>query len=262
MRNVSVPEIEDTGNSDEMHNELEVCDKIIKPIVSVLNKNAASEFCNTVGNGTTEIIGKQLILNPYHPYLDFFGVRKANRDYIKKELDWYLSEDLSIKGHVDDVKIWQTCATKDNKQEINSNYGWCVFSIANGSQYDNCLERLRHDKLTREAIIMYNRPSIQVDATRDGMHDMICTFDSQFMIRDNRLIMIHNMRSNDLIFGFLSDWPWTCFVYQNMYHDLLKTYPDLEKGMVMWTSNSMHVYERHYDVVRKIYDMYSKYTSN
>lgn len=66
---------------------------------------------------------------------------------------------------MDDIKIWQFCASKDDKQEINSNYGWCVFSEANGSQYEHCLKHLKEDPFTREAMIIYTRPSIQDDCT-------------------------------------------------------------------------------------------------
>ena len=165
--------------------------------------------------------------------------------------------DLSIIGHegIESNPTWQSCCTKDEKKEINSNYGWCVFSEENGSQYDNCLEVLKKDKTTRNAIIMYNRPEIYKDYKRDGMHDMICTFMSHFFIRNNRLYMIHNMRSNDVRYGFIcSDLAWNCFVYQNMYEDLKSTYPDLEVGTIIWTSDSMHLYSRHFEDLKNFFE--------
>lgn len=162
--------------------------------------------------------------------------------------------DLSIIGHegIESNPTWNACCTQDDKKEVNSNYGWCVFSEENGSQYDNCLEVLKKDKTTRNAIIMYNRPSIYKDYKRDGMHDMICTLASQFFIRqidgEDTLIMVHYMRSNDIRYGFIcSDLAWNCFVYQNMYEDLKSVYPDLKTGFIRWTSNSMHLYSRHFD---------------
>ena len=66
---------------------------------------------------------------------------------------------------------------------------------------------------------MYNRPSIYKDYKRDGMHDMICTMQSQFFIRDVNsvptLFMVHTMRSNDVRYGFIcSDLAWNCFVFE------------------------------------------------
>ena len=204
-----------------------------------------------------ELLGRSFELDPYAPYITLHPDFKTPLKYVKYELDWYKSEDLSIIGHegIESNPTWNACCTKDGKKEINSNYGWCVFSEANGSQYDNCLETLKRDATTRNAIIMYQRPEIYKDYKRDGMHDMICTFYSHFFIRNNKLMMIHRMRSNDIKFGFIcSDLAWNCFVYQNMYEDLKKAYPELEVGKILWCSDSMHLYSRHYDILKSFVD--------
>lgn len=209
-----------------------------------------------------EILGRTIILDPYSPYVYISKEFSTPKKYVKNELDWYKSMDLSIIGHdgIEDNSTWQSCCTQDDKKLVNSNYGWCVFSEENGSQYDNCLNVLKIDKTTRNAIIVYNRPSIYSDYKKDRMHDMICTMYSHFFIRDNKLIMIHNMRSNDVRYGFIcSDLAWNCFVYQNMYADLLKTYPDLEKGYIMWTSDSMHIYSRHYSALANLIESRKKF---
>jgi thymidylate synthase len=111
---------------------------------------------------------------------------------------------------------------------------------------------------------MYNRPSIYKDYKRDGMHDMICTLMSQFFIRkiddEDRLFMVHYMRSNDVRYGFIcSDLAWNCFVYQNMYEDLKETYPNLKTGFIKWTSNSMHIYERHFQDLKNLFESESEF---
>ena len=207
--------------------------------------------------GYVELLAHQILLDPYSPYIYLSKDFSTPKKYVKSELDWYKSMDLSIIGHegIESNPTWQSCCTKDEKKEINSNYGWCVFSEENGSQYDNCLEVLKKDKTTRNAIIVYNRPSIYKDYKRDGMHDMICTMDSHFFIRNNKLMMVHNMRSNDIRYGFIcSDLAWNCFVYQNLYEDLKETYPDLEVGQIIWTSDSMHLYSRHFEALEKYFE--------
>lgn len=204
-----------------------------------------------------ELLAHQILLDPYSPYIYLSKDFSTPKKYVKAELDWYKSMDLSIIGHegIESNPTWQSCCTKDEKKEINSNYGWCVFSEENGSQYDNCLEVLKKDKTTRNAIIVYNRPSIYKDYKRDGMHDMICTMYSHFFIRNNKLMMVHNMRSNDIRYGFIcSDLAWNCFVYQNLYEDLKETYPDLEVGQIIWTSDSMHLYSRHFEALEKYFE--------
>lgn len=197
-----------------------------------------------------ELLARQIKLDPYSPYIYLHKNFQTPKKYVKSELDWYKSMDLSIIGHegIESNPTWNACCTKDDKKEINSNYGWCVFSEENGSQYDNALKVLKKDKTSRNAIIVYNRPEIYKDYKRDGMHDMICTMYSHFFVRKNKLYMVHNMRSNDIRFGFIcSDLAWNCFVYQNFYEDLKEVYPDLEIGNIIWTSDSMHIYSRHYD---------------
>lgn len=244
------------------HNDNVVVNSFLYPLYNkITNKefvNTGANASQTVGQETyVELIARKVQLDPYAPYIYIDKNFQTPKKYVKAELDWYKSMDLSIIGHegIESNPTWQSCCTKDEKKEINSNYGWCVFSEENGSQYDNCLEVLKKDKTTRNAIIMYNRPEIYKDYKRDGMHDMICTFMSHFFIRNNRLYMIHNMRSNDVRYGFIcSDLAWNCFVYQNMYEDLKSTYPDLEVGTIIWTSDSMHLYSRHFEDLKNFFE--------
>ena len=249
------------------HNDSVVVGSFLYPLYNkITNKefvNTGANASQTVGQETyVELIARKVQLDPYAPYIYIDKNFQTPKKYVKAELDWYKSMDLSIIGHegIESNPTWQSCCTKDEKKEINSNYGWCVFSEEKGSQYDNCLEVLKKDKTTRNAIIMYNRPEIYKDYKRDGMHDMICTFMSHFFIRNNRLYMIHNMRSNDVRYGFIcSDLAWNCFVYQNMYEDLKSTYPDLEVGTIIWTSDSMHLYSRHFEDLKNFVESERKF---
>ena len=257
MRQFKVEEpIELNRNNDLVVNRLlmKLLDEKNKGNIITTGSNASQ----TAGQeGYVELLAHQILLDPYSPYIYLSKDFSTPKKYVKAELDWYKSMDLSIIGHegIESNPTWQSCCTKDEKKEINSNYGWCVFSEENGSQYDNCLEVLKKDKTTRNAIIVYNRPSIYKDYKRDGMHDMICTMYSHFFIRNNKLMMVHNMRSNDIRYGFIcSDLAWNCFVYQNLYEDLKETYPDLEVGQIIWTSDSMHLYSRHFEALEKYFE--------
>lgn len=262
MRKFTVEEpIEKNRNNDDI-----VAGSFLYPLY---NKIIRNDFVTTGTNASqtagqeayVELLARQVQLDPYAPYVYLDKNFQTPKKYVKAELDWYKSMDLSIIGHegIESNPTWQSCCTKDEKKEINSNYGWCVFSEENGSQYDNCLEVLKKDKTTRNAIIMYNRPEIYKDYKRNGMHDMICTIMSQFFIRkiggEDTLIMVHYMRSNDIRYGFIcSDLAWNCFVYQNMYEDLKETYPNLKTGIINWTSNSMHLYSRHFQDLKNFFE--------
>lgn len=190
-------------------------------------------------------------LNPLQETLLFKG-KKTNEKYVEKEKTWYLSMDRSIINWVDDITIWNYCCSKDDKKEINSNYGNLVYSDENFNQFENCLNALKNHKESRQAIILYNRPSIYNEWNENGKSDFICTFYQHFFIRNNKLICIVNMRSNDAVFGFFNDLPWFFYVYRDMYNKLLQYYPDLEIGYVNFNANSFHVYERHFDLLSKI----------
>lgn len=218
---------------------------VLSPIYKELSKQEKQE------NGTKEILFMNAVfdMNKVTGKIEFAS-RKSNEDYLKKELDWYLSLDPTIEK-VKDIKIWQNiCSKKDST--VNSQYGILVYGEENSCQFQKALDSLIKDKDSRQAVIIYNRPSIHEDAYRDGKHDFICTFYQQFFVRNSRLECITNMRSNDCIFGIFNDLPWFEYVYNDMYRELLKTYPNLEKDKLIYIANSFHCYERHFELLNKI----------
>jgi thymidylate synthase len=189
-----------------MNNEEIIYDNCIIPLYNKFNNN---EFVKIHNTNTVELVNISMELHPN--FAVNFENKKTNIKYCKKELNWYLSESLSIENYVDDITIWRNISSKFN--EVNSNYGWCIFSDKNNSQYDECLSTLYSDKNSRRAIMMYNRPSMQQEYNTDGMSDFICTINTQALIRNNTLIYIVNMRSNDFIYGFFNDFYWHCYSY-------------------------------------------------
>lgn len=218
---------------------------VLSPIYKELNRQEKQD------NGTKEILfmNAKFDMNKATGKVEFES-RKSNEDYLKKELEWYLSLDPTIEK-VKDVKIWNNiCSKKD--YTVNSQYGILVYGKENGCQFQKVFESLIKDKDSRQAVIIYNRPNIHEDAYEDGKHDFICTFYQQFFIRNNRLECITNMRSNDCIFGIFNDLPWFEHVYNDMYQNLLNKYTNIEKGSLIYIANSFHCYERHFSVLEKI----------
>jgi thymidylate synthase len=182
-------------------------------------------------------------------FVDFGEIRKSPRKYIQQEKEWYLSQELSIEK-VKNVKIWNSVADKNG--QINSNYGYLVFGKGNYSQFSHAYESLQKNKFSRQGIIIYTRPSIQVEANALGGSDFICTIDQNFLIRNNKLMCIVDQRSCDCIYGLFSDLPWFVYVYKEMYKKLKETYPDLEYGTFYWHPHSLHCYERHFNLLKEI----------
>jgi len=196
--------------------------------------------------GMLEIINASFIADES----TIFGI--PNYDYIKKELEWYVSMSLSIldidSNYENIPKIWKKIASNNN--EINSNYGWCIFSKENSNQYLSVISKLTKNINTRQATMIYTRPAMHIDSIKNGMNDFICTNTVQIFIRDNYLYYIVNMRSNDAIFGYKNDLAWHVWVYQNLKSDInsiLKI--SLNEYPIMWNANSLHIYPCHFKLL-------------
>lgn len=182
-------------------------------------------------------------------------IREPNYDYAKRELEWYDSQSLNVNDIPGETpKIWKQVADKNGI--INSNYGWVIYSPQNFLQYDNCLKSLIKDPHTRQAVMIYNRPSMQYENSMNGMHDFMCTFSVQVFLNDNgdckQLDYIVNQRSLDAIFGYNNDFLWHQEVQKRITNDLSKCFNEqIIPGDIIWNAGSLHVYERHFKFLTK-----------
>jgi thymidylate synthase len=193
-------------------------------------------------NETYEILNASFIADEE----SIFG--KLNMEYIKSEITWYFSKSRYIEDIPGKIpSIWKQIASKFGK--INSNYGWCIFSDKNQHQYRNALKTLLEDKNSRQATMIYIRPTMHKDAKQDGMNDFMCTYAVQLIIRENKLHYMVFMRSNDAIFGYKNDRYWHNMVFDMTLNELNKTYKDLQKGNLHWNVASLHIYPRHFDLI-------------
>jgi thymidylate synthase len=202
-----------------------------------------------------DLTAPNIILNPLQPYLHI-GPRKTPKKYTQLELDWYDSQDLSVKEIGKHAKIWNDVA--DGQGFINSNYGYLIYSNENFNQFEHAVEELRNHPHSRRALMIYTRPSMWEEYNKDGMSDFICTNNVQYVIRNNMLHSIVQMRSNDFIFGFFNDFFWQATVQQRLLERLQISYPDLQMGKMHWQAGSLHIYERHFDLLKGMVDWYTK----
>jgi thymidylate synthase len=220
------------------------CTKDIRKLF--LEEYAKNNFViDKTGVKMIELIGQSFIADS--PAI--FG--EPNQEYIERELEWYKSQSLYVKDIPGKVPaIWESISSSDGR--INSNYGWCVWSKENYEQFNHCVTELVQNPFSRRATMIYNRPSMHTDYNIDGMNDFICTYANQFFIRDNKLVSHYIMRSNDVIFGYRNDYAWAKYIQMELYIELLITYPDLELGDIIWTASSLHIYERHFNVLEEL----------
>ena len=201
------------------------------------------------GGKTIEMIGASFIAD--EPAI--FG--KPNQEYIDAEIEWYESQSTNIsdiypEGDKEPPKAWQMTANVHG--EINSNYGYLIWSDKFYNQYEQVLEELRSNRDSRRASMIYTRPSIWNDFNDHGKNDFICTNSVTYYIRDDKLHCVVQMRSNDVVFGYKNDFAWQEYIRNQLISDLriFDTLEPLEKGDIHWQVQNLHVYERHFDLVK------------
>jgi len=203
----------------------------------LLNKNFTVD---RNGGKTIELLGASF--HATEPAI--FG--KPNQDYIDAELAWYESQSTNINDiyiDKDPPKAWQMTANRHG--EINSNYGHLIFSDKYHNQFDQVVNELRKNKDSRRASMVYQRPSIWLEYNDQCKNDFICTNSVTYYIRDNELHCVVQMRSNDVIFGYRNDFAWQEYVLCALADEL-----GVDDGEIYWQVQNLHVYERHFDLVK------------
>lgn len=189
-----------------------------------------------------EVRDLQITVNPSKPFMGF-AARKYDVGYFKKEMLWKLGAnrmDDSIKQH---AKMWETVQNPDGS--FNSNYGHYWFGPQMG--FWHVVTELIRDRDSRQAVI----PMLSKEHMTPDTIDKVCTTAVGFHIRGNELHMSVQMRSSDQIFGLGTDIPTFAFLYR-LVIAVLQDHYDLYDGKITITAMSSHIYERHFDMVRKI----------
>ncbi len=217
--------------------------------------NFSESFINTIkeieSNGSIsqprdlkvkELIYGQIDIDSTKPFANF-AARKFNHKYFAGELAWYLNGDTDI-DYINQFSSFWKMITNPGTNQINSNYGHILF----GNQLKWCLDSLKKDINTRQAIAFLNQPKYQFE----GNKDFVCTMYLNFFVRNNKLNMKVQMRSNDIFYGLTFDAPFFAFVHQHMLLWLNDTYPNLELGVYTHFADNIHFYEQHFELADKI----------
>ncbi len=190
-----------------------------------------------------EAVLTDFVIDPKQPIANF-PQRKFNWKYLAGELAWYMKQDRDVDYIGAFSNFWSRITNPDSN-EINSNYGSLVF---NKKQFGWVIDSLVADKNSRQAIMFFNQPKFQFQENKD----FVCTMYANFFIRDNKLNMKVQMRSNDIFYGLTFDAPFFSVLQQSVYLKLKETYPNLELGMYYHFADNVHFYERHFDLANEI----------
>ena len=165
--------------------------------------------------------------------------RRFSGAYAFGELVWYLTarNDLAFM----DYYSAQMKRNSDDGLTLNSAYGYRIFGhhkMIPFDQWENAKRLLREDSDTRQAIIHLHTPNNQ------KTKDEVCTLSLQFLIRQGKLDLIVNMRSNDLVLGFTYD----AFSF-TMLQEMMAVELGVELGHYFHNAGSMHIYERSFHLL-------------
>ena len=203
------------------------------------------------GQKTIELIGAAFFADK--PAI--FG--EPNKSYIEIEKAWYESQSTNVNWIPETYnrnvpEAWKASANQFG--EINSNYGHLIYSDKYHHQYGQVLDELLANPDGRRASMIYTRPSIWMEYNEDGKNDFICTNAVTYYIRDNCLQCVVQMRSNDVVFGYKNDYAWQLYVLEQLvkdYNDCKQNgVPELKVGDIIWQVQNLHVYERHFHLVK------------
>jgi len=224
-----------------------------------IDELAAERFTiDKTGAKTIEIIGASFIADE----ASIFGT--PSEKYIASELAWYESGSTNINDiygpQYSPPAAWKYAADKHGN--INSNYGHLIFSKKYFSQFENVAKELIDNPDSRRAMMVYNRPSIWAEYNENGKSDFICTNAVSYTIRDNKLHVVVQMRSNDAVYGYKNDFSWARYVQDKLIRKINRHHrtfsdawsvgqtPELTAGDITWQVMNLHTYQKHFELVK------------
>lgn len=205
-----------------------------------------------------EKIGYQFcIKNPLDRLL-YVPERESSISYAIAELIYYVSANNSTSWISNYSSFWGLIS--DDGMTANSAYGARIFvphdRIASDidpfwTQWNYVINELKSDPDSRRAVIHIRSPKDSILAQKD----VPCTLTLQFLLRDDKVKLVTNMRSSDVILGITYDIPAFTF-FQEML--AVRLSQELQRpigvGDYIHVSNSLHVYSRHFEMAQAILD--------
>lgn len=218
-------------------------------------KNSLSHVMNLgLGNDARGTISKEqldvaLVIEDPRSCLYSNAARSSQMKYIAAELLWYYVGRNDVAFISKWAKFWEQIQNEDGT--ANSAYGNLIFKVKNQhglSQYQWVIKSLIADPNTRQAVMHFNLPAHQYI----GNKDFVCTMYVNVHIRNNKLNLKLNIRSNDAIWGTPTDAAFFCSLQMQLLNHLKTVYPNLELGTYTHNADSYHIYDRHYDLTNRM----------
>jgi len=198
---------------------------------------------NRQGETLTELINPTLILT--NPIDCFCTVRKMSFDYLKGEMEFYMSGSDRLKDIARYSKFWNKCS--DDGETIISNYGKLLLHDKNSygyTQFNYAKEMLIRNKDSKKAVMTIYAPNHAKKS-----NDNPCTMYLQFFIRKERLDLYVKMRSSDVWYGLPYDIPFFVFIQTLLKEELNQSGYELDLGVYNHQAGSLHFYHRNLEKI-------------
>jgi thymidylate synthase len=130
----------------------------------------------------------------------------------------------------------------DDGRTLHGAYGPRLFNMRRQDQVANVIKLLRRKPPSRQAVIQL----FDANDLAKKHKDVPCTCTLQFMVRDGRLLMFTNMRSNDAFIGL----PHDIFAF-TMLQEILARALKIEPGPYSHAVGSLHLYKTNREAARR-----------
>jgi len=162
------------------------------------------------------------------------------------EFAWHVSGSDHVAPIAYYAPVWRTFS-EDGSHIRGSCYGKRIFDRNSGepSQWDRIIELLRTDPASRRAVLSIRQS--EAEALEPSSLDVPCVTTCQFFVREGHLDAVLHMRSNDAIWGL----PYDVFLF-TMLQEMLALELGVALGRYHHFAGSLHLYERHFELARKI----------
>lgn len=191
---------------------------------------------NPRGKRTKEIIAPTLYLHNPRNRIAYNPIRRFGFKYA-------FVESLMLFDNAKDLKYFlhynkNMAKFSDDGYTLYGSYGYRI-----ADYIKLVIDKLKNDNDTRQAVL----PILRVEDSFVKTKDIPCTLSLQFLIRDNRLNMITNMRSNDIILGL----PYDIFIFTTL-QEIIANELEIDLGWYIHRPASLHLYEEHFDLFEDI----------
>lgn len=159
----------------------------------------------------------------------------SNYDYARKFFAWLTTGEKELSDELIQANPWvKRFVSKDGLPDsFSASYGWKI-----KEQMPTILSELRTRGETRRAYINVLYPQDNVILFSKTTHEYPCTIGFQFFIRDSKLIMIVNMRSNNVY----AVMPYDVFNFTSLQYNVAEIL-GITMGNYYHQINNAHLYK-------------------